>query len=163
MLVSFKLDAHQLAEVQVIASQPQDVGDPKNYIWWNHRKIFSGFFVTDFIFLRRAGMWLYIFWSTSSISVLRFGRNWQTWKIMLFFVGDRNSWCLPTSKIHSRNNSIYFTDDNWDSQMFPGVVYGGHDVGVFLMARRVVAPLPFGLDNPCYYFRPIWVTPSLCR
>ena len=56
MLVSFKLDAPQLAEVLVIASQPQDVWDPKNYIWWNRRKIFSGFFVTDFIFLQRVGM-----------------------------------------------------------------------------------------------------------
>uniref|UniRef100_A0A2N9F9E0 KIB1-4 beta-propeller domain-containing protein n=1 Tax=Fagus sylvatica TaxID=28930 RepID=A0A2N9F9E0_FAGSY len=66
------------------------------------------------------------------------------------FVGDCNSWCIPTIpqiRVNDgsfvRSNSIYFTDDNWEWQMLAGVAYGGHDVGVFDMERRVIQRLPF--------------------
>ena len=163
MLVSFKLDAPQSAEVQVIASQPQDVGEPqKLYLVESSKNLFGVFRYGFHIPSKSRHVTIYFL-------VYKFNFRASVWEELTdledhaFFVGDSNSWCLPTSKIPSRNNRIYFTDDNWDLQMFPGVAYGGLDVGVFLMARRVVAPLPFGLDNPCYYSRPIWVTPSLCR
>ena len=77
------------------------------------------------------------------------------------FVGDGNSWCFPTGTIPSKSNSIYFTDDHWDWQMYPGVAYGGYDVGVFDMVNRVMQPLPFGKDKPRFYSRPTWVTPTV--
>ena len=76
------------------------------------------------------------------------------------FVGDGNSWCIPTSTIPSRSNCIYFIDDNWELQMYAGVAYGGRDLGVFNIAQRDIQHLPSSKDNPRFYSRPIWVTPS---
>ncbi|KAL4607469.1 hypothetical protein ACB092_09G176500 [Castanea dentata] len=106
---------------------------------------------------------------TTSFSVYKFDFRALAWKEVIdledvaVFVGDGNSWCIPTSTILCRSNCIYFTDDNWEWQRYPGVAYGGHDVGVFNMAQteRVIQRLPFGKNNPLFYSRPIWVTPTL--
>ena len=102
-----------------------------------------------------------------SFSVYKFNFDASSWEEVTdledhaVFVGDGNSWCCPTITIPSRSNSIYFTDDNWDWQMYPGDAYGGCDVGVFDMATGVIQPLPFGEDNPSSYSRPIWVTTTM--
>uniref|UniRef100_A0A2N9FNE9 KIB1-4 beta-propeller domain-containing protein n=1 Tax=Fagus sylvatica TaxID=28930 RepID=A0A2N9FNE9_FAGSY len=94
------------------------------------------------------------------LSVFKFnfsGSNWEEVKDLgnhALFVGDSNSWCIPTIPLISvnggsivRSNSIFFTDDNWERQMFAGVAYGGHDVGMFDMASGDIQPLPFDEQN----------------
>uniref|UniRef100_A0A2N9J6Q0 KIB1-4 beta-propeller domain-containing protein n=1 Tax=Fagus sylvatica TaxID=28930 RepID=A0A2N9J6Q0_FAGSY len=115
-------------------------------------------------------------YKTTDFSVFKFNFSDSEWEEVndlgdhALFVGDCNSWCIPTIpqiRVNDgsfvRSNSIYFTDDNWEWQMLAGVAYGGHDVGVFDMERRVIQRLPFGKDTPLYYSRPIWVTPNLIR
>nr|POE86221.1 hypothetical protein CFP56_07031 [Quercus suber] len=102
---------------------------------------------------------------TKKFLVYNFNFSASNWEVTdledcTAFVGDGNSWCIPTSTIPSRNNCIYFTDDNWELQMYPGVAYGGRDVGVFNIAQRKIQQLPVVKDNPRYYSRPNWVTPS---
>ncbi|XP_075638655.1 F-box protein At2g26160-like isoform X3 [Castanea sativa] len=156
MLVHFELDAPLSAEVQVIASPPskEDVGTPQKLYLMETLKNLYGVFRYEIYIPSK------IRHETIYFLVYKFDFGAKAWEEVrgledqVFFVGDGNSWCIPTSTINSRSNCIYFTDDNWDSQRYPGVAYGGHDVGVFDMATGVIQPLPFGNDNRLFYSRP---------
>ncbi|KAK7849503.1 f-box protein [Quercus suber] len=137
----------------------EDVGTPQKLYLMETSKNLYGVFRYEFYIPSK------IRHETIYFLVYKFDFGAKVWeevrglKDQIFFVGDGNSWCIPTSTINRRSNCIYFTDDNWDSQMYPGMAYGGHDVGVFDMATTVIQPLPFGNDNPLFYSRPGWVTP----
>ena len=161
MLVRFVLDAPGSAEVQVIASKPHDVKKPqKLYLMESSENLFVLFRYTHCfpLKMRHKTVWFL---------VNKFKINERAWEEVsdledhIIFVGDGISWCIPTRNINVRSNRIYFTDDNWKYQKYPGVAYGGHDVGVFDMATGDIQQLPFGKDNPLYYSRPIWVTHTL--
>ncbi|KAK4581043.1 hypothetical protein RGQ29_024636 [Quercus rubra] len=134
------------AEVQVIAPGPseEEIDTPlKLYLAETSENLFGIFRYGD----RNP---LELRHGTTSFSVYKFDFRVSAWKEVIdledlaVFVGDGNSWCIPTSTILCRSNCIYFTDDNWEWQRYPGVAYGGHDVGVFNMAQRVIQRLPFG-------------------
>ena len=162
-LVCLELDAPRAAEVQVIPLGPseEEIDTPlKLYLVDTSENLF-GIFRYGFrnpLELRHG---------TISFSVYKFDFRASAWKEVIdledlaVFVGDGNSWCIPTSTILCRSNCIYFTDDNWEWQRYPGVAYGGHDVGVFNMAQKDIQRLPFGENNPLFYSRPIWVTPTM--
>ena len=174
LLVRFEFEGTQLLEVVVIAYPPEDAKEHQKlylvesqenlYGVFRYRKSLQGFF------------WRRRSYKTTDFSVFKFNFSDSEWEEVndledhALFVGDCNSWCIPTIpqiRVNDgsfvRSNSIYFTDDNWEWQMLAGVAYGGHDVGVFDMERRVIQHLPFGKDTPLYYSRPIWVTPNLFR
>ncbi|KAF3958832.1 hypothetical protein CMV_016295 [Castanea mollissima] len=147
-LVCLELDAPLAAEVQVIAPGPseEEIDTPlKLYLVETSENLFGIFRYGD----RNP---LELRHGTTSFSVYKFDFRASAWKEVIdledlaVFVGDGNSWCIPTSTILCRSNCIYFTDDNWEWQRYPGVAYGGHDVGVFNMAQteRVIQRLPFG-------------------
>ncbi|XP_050252534.1 F-box protein At2g26160-like [Quercus robur] len=161
MLVRFELDSPVSAEVQVISPHPEGVCEPqKLYLVESLDNLFGVFRYGFYISSERRH-------ETVSFLVYKFNFSASAWeevtdlKDHAVFVGDGNSWCFPTSTIPSKSNSIYFTDDHWDWQLYPGVAYGGYDVGVFDMASRVMQPLPFGKDKPRFYSRPTWVTPTV--
>ncbi|KAF3958835.1 hypothetical protein CMV_016298 [Castanea mollissima] len=164
-LVCLEIDALPEAKVQVIAPGPSEEEIDtllKLYLVETSENLFGIFRYGD----RNP---LELRHGTTSFSVYKFDFRASAWKEVIdledlaVFVGDGNSWCIPTSTILCRSNCIYFTDDNWEWQRYPGVAYGGHDVGVFNMAQteRVIQRLPFGMNNPLFYSRPIWVTPTL--
>uniref|UniRef100_A0A7N2RB53 KIB1-4 beta-propeller domain-containing protein n=1 Tax=Quercus lobata TaxID=97700 RepID=A0A7N2RB53_QUELO len=143
MLVRFELDSPLSAEVHVISPHPEGVCEPqKLYLVESLDNLFGVFRYGFYISSERRH-------ETVSFLVYKFNFSASAWeevtdlKDHAVFVGDGNSWCFPTSTIPSKSNSIYFTDDHWDWQMYPGVAYGGYDVGVFDMASRVMQPLPF--------------------
>uniref|UniRef100_A0A7N2M1T9 KIB1-4 beta-propeller domain-containing protein n=1 Tax=Quercus lobata TaxID=97700 RepID=A0A7N2M1T9_QUELO len=148
MLVRFDLDAPLSAEVQVIVSHPskEDVGTPQKLYLMETSKNLYGVFRYEFYIPSKMRH------ETIYFLVYKFDFGAKVWEEVrgledqVFFVGHGNSCCIPTSTINSRRNCIYFTDDNWDSQRYPGVAYGGHDVGVFDMATRVIQPLPFEVE-----------------
>ncbi|GMY19530.1 f-box protein skip23 [Fagus crenata] len=153
-LVRFELDPRLSAGVEFIASQPQDVGEPqKLYLVESLENLYGVFRYGYHVPSEKRHVTIYFL-------VYKFNFNASTWEEVTdledhaVFVGDGNSWCIPTSTINNKSNSIYFIDDNWEWQ------YGGHDVGVFDMARRVIQSLPFGEDNPCFHSRPNWITLS---
>ena len=161
-LVRFELDPRLSAGVQFIASQPpeQDVGEPqKLYLVESLENLYGVFRYGYHVPSEKRHV-------TISFLVYKFNFNAFTWEEVTdledhaVFVGDGNSWCIPTSTINNKSNSIYFVDDNWEWQMYPGVAYGGRDLGVFDMARRVIQSLPFGKDNPRFHSRPNWITLS---
>ena len=160
-LVRIELDAPWSAEVQVVSPHPEDVWEPqKLYLVELSGNLFGVFRYGYYYPLKRR-------YETVSFLVYKFNFDASSWEEVTdledhaVFVGDGNSWCCPTITIPSRSNSIYFTDDNWDWQMYPGGAYGGCDVGLFDMATGVIQPLPFGEDNPSSYSRPIWVTTTM--
>ncbi|GMY19529.1 F-box protein At2g26160-like [Fagus crenata] len=171
LLVRFEFEGTQLLEVVAIAYPPEDAQEHQKlylvesrenlYGVFRYRKSLQGFFGR-----RRS-------YKTTDFSVFKFNFSDSEWEEVndledhALFVGDCNSWSIPTIpqiRVNDgsfvRSNSIYFTDDNWELQMLAGVAYGGHDVGLFDMERRVIQRLPFGKDTPLYYSRPIWVTPN---
>ena len=161
MLVRLVLDALGSGELQVIAFKPQDVKKPqKLYLMESSENLFVVFRYTHCfpLKMRHKTVWFLVY---------KFKINERAWEEVsdledhIIFVGDGISWCIPTRNINVRSNRIYFTDDNWKYQKYPGVAYGGHDVGVFDMATGDIQQLPFGKDNPLYYSRPIWVTHTL--
>lgn len=161
MLVHFVLDAPGSAEVQVIASKPHDVKKPqKLYLMESSENLFVVFRYTHRFPLKMRH-------KTVCFLVYKFKINERAWEEVsdledhIIFVGDGNSWCIPTRNSNFRSNKIYFNDDNWEDQTHPGVAYGGCDVGVFDMATGDIQQLPFCKDNPLYYSRPIWVTHTL--
>ena len=162
-LVYLELDAPLAAKVQVIGpgrSEEEIDTPPKLYLVETSENLFG-------IFRYGFRIPLELRHGTRSFSVYQFDFRASAWMEVIdledlaVFVGDGNSWCIPTSTILCRSNCIYFTDDNWEWQRYPGVAYGGHDVGVFNMAQRVIQRLPFGKNNPLFYSRPIWVTPTM--
>ncbi|GMY19428.1 F-box protein At2g26160-like [Fagus crenata] len=159
LLVRFEFEGTQLLEVVVIAYPPEAAKEHQKLYLVESRENLYG-----------------VFRYRKSLQVFKFNFSDSEWEEVndledhALFVGDCNSWCIPTIpqiRVNDgsfvRSNSIYFTDDNWEWQMLAGVAYGGHDVGVFDMERRVIQHLPFGKDTPLYYSRPIWVTPNLIR
>ena len=160
-LVCLELDAPLAAEVQVIAPQPseEEIGTPqKLYLMKSHKNLIA-------VFRYRFHNPKKMRQETKRFLVYNFNFSASKWEVTdlkdcTAFVGDGNSWCIPTTTIPCRSNRIYFTDDNWELQVYPGVAYGGRDVGVFNIAQRKIQQLPFGKDNPRFYSRPNWVTPS---
>ncbi|XP_075638656.1 uncharacterized protein LOC142610661 [Castanea sativa] len=160
-LVCLELDTLPEAKVQVIAPQPseEEMGTPqKLYLMKSQQNLIA-------VFRYRVHNPKEMRQETKKFLVYNFNFSASNWEVTdlkdcTAFVGDGNSWCIPTSTIPSRNNCIYFTDDNWELQRYPGVAYGGRDVGVFNIARKDIQQLPFRKDNPLYYSRPNWVTPS---
>nr|XP_023925852.1 uncharacterized protein LOC112037270 [Quercus suber] len=160
-LVRFELDAHLLGGAQVIPSHPQDVQEPQ--------KLYLVGSLENLYMVARYGK--LIPWQrrhkTTRFLVYKFNLFDEVWEEVrdleyhALFVGDGNSWCIPTNTIPSRNNQIYFTDDHWDWQMYLGASYGGGDVGVFNMASRDFEVLPFGECIRLSYSRPVWVTPCI--
>ena len=164
-LVRLELDAPQAAKVEVINRQPreEEIGTPqKLYLMKSQQNLIAvfryGFHTPSKMRHKTISFLVYRF----NFSALNSEENWEETELedCTAFVGDGNSWCIPTSTIPCRSNCIYFTDDNWELQMYPGVAYGGRDVGVFNIAQRVIQQLPFGKDNPRFYSRPNWITPS---
>ena len=163
-LVCLELDAPLAAEVLVIGPQPseEEVSVPQKLYLVETSENLYGIFRYGFHIpseMRHETTYFLVY-------KLNFGElAWEEvtddLEDLSVFVGGGNSWCIPTSTIFCRSNCIYFTDDNWEWQRYPGVAYGGRDVGVFNMAQRVVQRLPFGKDNPRFYSRPIWVTPTM--
>uniref|UniRef100_A0A2N9J6J8 KIB1-4 beta-propeller domain-containing protein n=1 Tax=Fagus sylvatica TaxID=28930 RepID=A0A2N9J6J8_FAGSY len=156
MLVRFELDDPQSARVVRHAYPPartQDVREPqKLYLVESQENLYGVFRYGEF--LEGSSN------KTTGFSVFKFnfsGSNWEEVRDLgdrALFVGDSNSCCIPTLPLISvnggsivRSNSIFFTDDNWQRQMFAGVAYGGHDVGVFDMASGDIQPLPFDEQN----------------
>ena len=164
-LVRLELDAPQAAKVEVINRQPreEEIGTPqKLYLMKSQQNLIAvfryGFQTPSKMRHKTISFLVYKF----NFSALNSEENWEETELedCTAFVGDGNSWCIPTSTIPCRSNCIYFTDDNWELQMYPGVAYGGRDVGVFNIAQRVIQQLPFGKDSPRFYSRPNWITPS---
>uniref|UniRef100_A0A7N2M2Q9 Uncharacterized protein n=1 Tax=Quercus lobata TaxID=97700 RepID=A0A7N2M2Q9_QUELO len=160
-LLRLELDAPLAAKAEVINRQPrkEEIGTPQKLYLMKSQKNLIAVFRYTFHNPKKMRQ------ETERFLVCNFNFSESKWKVTdlkdcTAFVGDGNSWCIPTSTIPSRNNCIYFTDDNWELQMYPGVAYGGRDVGVFNIAQKVTQQLPFGKDNPRFYSRPIWVTPS---
>uniref|UniRef100_A0A2N9J6K5 KIB1-4 beta-propeller domain-containing protein n=1 Tax=Fagus sylvatica TaxID=28930 RepID=A0A2N9J6K5_FAGSY len=154
LLVRFEFEGTQLLEVVVIASPPEDAKEHQKLYLVESRENLYGVFryrksLQGFFWRRRS-------YKTTDFSVFKFNFSDSEWEEVndledhALFVGDCNSWCIPTIpqiRVNDgsfvRSNSIYFTDDNWEWQMLAGVAYGGHDVGVFDMERRVIQRLPF--------------------
>ncbi|XP_030925348.1 putative F-box protein At5g60060 isoform X1 [Quercus lobata] len=146
-LVRLELDAPLAAELQVIAPQPseEEVGMPQKLYLVETSENLYGIFRYGFHIpskMRHKTIYFLVY-------KLNFGAlAWEEvtdLEDIAVFVGEGNSWCIPTSTILCRSNCIYFTDDNWEWQRYPGVAYGGHDVGVFNMAQRVIQRLPFAI------------------
>ena len=159
-LVRVELDARS-ATVQVVSPHPEDVWEPQNlYLVESSGNLFGVFRYGYYYPLKRR-------YETVSFLVKKFNLDASSWVEVTdlgdcaFFVGDANSCCYSTNIISGRINGIFFTDDNWDRQMYPEGEYGGCDVGVFNMETGVIQPLPFGQDNPSSYSRPIWVTTAM--
>ncbi|KAK7849500.1 putative f-box protein [Quercus suber] len=142
-LVRFELDAPLAAELQVIAPQPseEEVGMPQKLYLVETSENLYGIFRYGFHIpskMRHETIYFLVY-------KLNFGAlAWEEvtdLEDIAVFVGEGNSWCIPTSTILCRSNCIYFTDDNWEWQRYPGVAYGGHDVGVFNMAQRLLQNL----------------------
>ena len=164
-LVRLELDAPQAAKAEVINRQPreEEIGTPqKLYLMKSQQNLIAvfryGFHTPSKMRHETISFLVYKF----HFSALNSEKNWEETDLedCTAFLGDGNSWCIPTSTIPCRSNCIYFTDDNWELQMYPGVAYGGRDVGVFNIAQRVIQQLPFGKDSPRFYSRPNWITPS---
>nr|POE86219.1 f-box protein skip23 [Quercus suber] len=162
-LVRLELDAPLAAELQVIAPQPseEEVGMPqKLYLVETSENLYGIFRYGFHIPSKMRHETIYFLVYKLNFDALAWEEVTDLEDIAVF-VGGGSSWCIPTSTILCKSKCIYFTDDNWEWQRYSGVAYGGRDVGVFNMAQRVIQRLPFGKDNPLFYSRPIWVTPTM--
>ncbi|KAK4583491.1 hypothetical protein RGQ29_026287 [Quercus rubra] len=170
-LVRFELDAPLLPEVQVIAShQPDvqliafhqpDVREPRKlYLVESLGKLYMvlryGYLIPSQRRHVTTSFLVYMF----NFSALAF-EEVRDLEGHAFFVGDGNSWSIPTSTTPAVTNRIYFTDDHWDWPMYLGGAYGGCDLGGFNMANRFMQSLPFGKVSPPSHSRPILVTPPI--
>ncbi|KAL0003321.1 hypothetical protein SO802_017102 [Lithocarpus litseifolius] len=160
-LVRFELDAPLLPEVQVIASYQPDVREPRQlYLVESLGKLYMVFCYGYLIPSQRRHVTTYFLVYTFNFSALAF-EEVRDLEGHASFVGDGNSWSIPTSTIPAITNRIYFTDDHWDWPMYLGGTYGGRDLGGFNMANRFMQSLPFGKVSPPSHSRPILATPPI--
>ncbi|KAF3970126.1 hypothetical protein CMV_006137 [Castanea mollissima] len=160
-LVHFELDAPLLPEVQVIASHQPDVREPRQlYLVESLGKLYMVFRYGYLVPSQRRHVTTSFLAYTFNFNALAF-EEVRDLEGHAFFVGDGNSWSIPTSTIPTVTNRIYFTDDHWDWPMYLGGTYGGRDLGGFNMANRFIQSLPFGKVSPPSHSRPILVTPPI--
>ncbi|KAL4605223.1 hypothetical protein ACB092_09G013300 [Castanea dentata] len=160
-LVRFELDAPLLPEVQVIASHQPDVREPRQlYLVKSLGKLYMVFRYGYLVPSQRRHVTTSFLAYTFNFNALAF-EEVRDLEGHTFFVGDGNSWSIPTSTIPTVTNRIYFTDDHWDWPMYLGGTYGGRDLGGFNMANRFIQSLPFGKVSPPSHSRPILVTPPI--
>ena len=160
-LVRIELDAPLLPEVQVIASHQPDVREPRQlYLVESLGKLYMVFRYGYLIPSQRRHVTTSFLVYMFNVSALAF-EEVRDLEGHAFFVGDGNSWSIPTSTTPAVTNRIYFTDDHWDWPMYLGGAYGGHDLGGFNMANRFMQSLPFGKVSPPSHSRPILVTPPI--
>ncbi|KAL5542549.1 hypothetical protein UlMin_010259 [Ulmus minor] len=75
------------------------------------------------------------------------------------FVGGSDSMLISTLDFPEyKENSIYFTDDNWIG-MEGDYMYGGHDNGVYNLGTKVVKSC-YGFDDERIDPPPFWTVPS---
>ncbi|KAF3952021.1 hypothetical protein CMV_022385 [Castanea mollissima] len=146
-LVRFELDAPLLPEVQVIASHQPDVREPRQlYLVESLGKLYMVFRYGYLIPSQRRHVTTSFLAYTFNFNALAF-EEVRDLEGHAFFVGDGNSWNIPTSMIPTVTNRIYFTDDHWDWPMYLGGAYEGRDLGGFNMANRSMQSLPFSKVN----------------
>lgn len=92
------------------------------------------------------------------------GKKWEKVESLgdrALFLGGNESMSFSSGVFQGcEGNSIYFTDDNWDS-MNVDYLYGGHDNGVYSLEAKAFKPCfefddDDNLDPP-----PFWIVPSL--
>ncbi|KAK4583490.1 hypothetical protein RGQ29_026286 [Quercus rubra] len=119
-LVRFELDAPLLPEVQVIASHQPDVREPRKlYLVESFGKLYMVFRYGYLIPSQRRHVTTSFLVYMFNVSALAF-EEVRDLEGHAFFVGDGNSWSIPTSTIPAVTNRIYFTDDHWDWPMYLG-------------------------------------------
>ncbi|GMN61464.1 hypothetical protein TIFTF001_030553 [Ficus carica] len=90
------------------------------------------------------------------------GRRWVKVERLddrAFFLGGNESLSFFTRDLAAcKGNSIYFTDDNWED-MTSDYLYGGHDLGVYDLEKKVVEAC-YEFDDEKVFPPPIWIVPS---